>query len=111
MKDVTLPFGIPTNLSIPLNINAIKHSTLRSFAESSIDEFILLDGEYSAKLEEIGRRLQENWDSLHSTRAWTPKDSALLFYIITALEDLPMAGFKHELLGKLFPNFGDDQVC
>lgn len=110
MSDVQLPFGYPEHLSIPLDTESISSKELRSYAETSLDDYHLLDAEYSAKLEQLGKRLQDNYESLQSSR-WPPKDSALLFYVITALEDGGSATLRNELLTKLFPSAGEEGVC
>lgn len=68
LQDAQLPYGFPDGLKMPKITENMSDPDLRAFVEIGCDEFMLLDGEYNNKLEEIGKRLKENWEALQSSR-------------------------------------------
>lgn len=102
LTDFKLPYGLPANLRMPKNPETIKDPELASFVESASDEFLLLDAEYHAKLEQVINKLKDNYESTQTSR-WSPRDSALLFYIMTSIENASNSLFQEELTRRLFP--------
>ena len=147
MSDLKLSYGLPKeDLKILTCSESFAMSSgdksLASFIESAMDNFLLLDGEYHAKIEQITRQIKannvhllqqqeqesersESLTSSHSCSSsrlsssstgtsspsspWTLSETALLAYIITALEEGSTPSTRlnlvqYELTSLLFPD-------
>ena len=109
-----LPYGLPHNLRMPLDPDSVEDSAIQEFIDSASDEFLILDGEYHTKMEEISKRIRENHIEITEKSGWTIAESALLFYIITALEEsatiTATTNLQADLIARIFPNKKREQV-
>ena len=108
-----LPYGLPQNLRMPLDSANVEESPLQDFIDSATDEFLILDGEYHTKMDELSKRIQENHIEITAKSGWTIAESALLFYIITALEEsatTSATNMQGEIIARIFPNKTREQV-
>jgi len=85
---------------------ALNDNDTADFLESAHDNFLLLDGTYHSKLEEITKDLKNNFDCIHG-KGWSMKDTGILFYVLNALDtSSTTANFtplQLELTTRLFP--------
>jgi len=113
MADLELPHGLPTNVPTQLPSGSGEFGDCKEivgFIESAQDNFLLLDGEYHTKVEEITKELRTNYQ-LVTSRDWTNKDSSLLFYVVNSFkatgpggaDSLAALPLQLELMHRLFP--------
>jgi hypothetical protein len=83
------------------------------FIESAHDNFLLLDGEYHTKLEEITKELRKNYDCILGT-GWDLKETSVLFYVLNALDSSSTTAnftpLQAELTMRLFPKKPRKQI-
>ncbi|CAG7826409.1 unnamed protein product [Allacma fusca] len=113
LQDMRLPYGLPENLRMPLDPTNIEDAAICEFVEAANDEFLLLDGQYHTKMEEICNKLNQSYIYLTQNRRWTIAESALLFHIIKFLEESPepsSASLQKDLTKKLFPDKTQEEI-
>jgi hypothetical protein len=113
IQDMKLPYGLPENLRMPLDPNNIEDEAICNFVEAANDEFLLLDGQYHTKMEEICKKLNQSYTYFTKNSKWTIAESALLVYITKFLEESPeptSASLQKDLTRKLFPGKTQEEI-
>ena len=86
---------------------------ISDFIEAAQDNFLLLDGEYHSKLEEITTELRNNYDSIHRT-GWKLRDTSVLFSIFNSMDtSVNIVNFtpvQIELTKRLFPKKSQKEI-